>query len=153
MRQGKSLSIAEDRIRPPRAVAFAELTTFLFPNPALLRWRLYVLHDTRNYSTKLQWCLVKYLHRCQGVRDYIACVRCASQICSAKGFLCFNHCCLTLSIACFLIEVAAIVGPRLQCTYLGALLPGCLIAWQLGKRISQHVSHQQDMGHRRLIRT
>jgi hypothetical protein len=32
-------------------------------------------------------------------------------------------------------------------------LPGCLIAWQLGKRISQHVSQQQDMEHRRSIRT
>jgi hypothetical protein len=98
MRQGKSLSIAEERIRPPRAVAFTEVTTFLMTNPALLRWRSYVLHDTRDYSTKLQWCQVKYLHRRQGVRDYIAYVRCASQIC------------LTLSIACFLIEVAAIVG-------------------------------------------
>lgn len=80
MRQGKFLSIAEDRVRPPRAVAFAQLTTFLLSNLALLRWRLYVLHDTRNYSTKLQWCLIKYLHKRQRVRDYIACVRCAGQI-------------------------------------------------------------------------
>jgi len=84
MRRGKSLPIADDLICPPGVVAVAELITFLLPNPALLRWRSYVLHDTRDHSTKLQWCLVKYLHRRQGVRDYIACVHCASQICSAK---------------------------------------------------------------------
>ena len=48
MRQGKSLSFVQDRIRPPRAVAFTEPITFLLANPVLLRWRLYVLPDTRD---------------------------------------------------------------------------------------------------------
>ncbi|OAG19995.1 hypothetical protein CC77DRAFT_148667 [Alternaria alternata] len=106
---GEILSIAEDWICPARAVAFAELITFLLPNPALLRWRLYVLRDARDCTTESQWCLVKYLHRRQDIRDYIACVRRASQMSSAKGCLWFNSCFLTLAIACFLAEVAAIV--------------------------------------------
>ena len=81
---GEILSIAEDWICPARAVAFAELITFLLPNPALLRWKSFVLHNARDCSTKSQWCLVKYLHRRQEVRHYVSCMHCASQMCSAK---------------------------------------------------------------------
>ena len=87
MRQGEFLSFAEDRIRPARAVAFAEPITSPAPHPALLRWRSCVVHGTRDCSTKSQRCLINNLHRRQEVREYILCVRCAGQICSSKGHL------------------------------------------------------------------